>query len=210
MLVQINPFAATQKMQAELVAILAQLVPRFSVPFTAETIPHANVGEKVTLVARKLAVQLTDSGALRLFARHHARVLDAKGRANDERRLQDARFSGPQKHRRECHVHRQASHFASKLRHMAAGIVRSQRAELKKRLVRAAECRMRRRLQEREIFEFKPEASELQNDVREITTPDFRLRKLVSLFEFFGRIKSYTYARLYAPRAPCALPRRRF
>ena len=69
---------------------------------------------------------------------------------------------------------------------------------------------MRRRLQEREIFEFKPEASELQNDVREITTPDFRLRKLVSLLEFFGRIKSNTHARLYTPRAPCALPRRRF
>ena len=46
----------------------------------------------------------------------------------------------------------------------------------------------------------------MQNDVREITAPDFRLRKLVTFFEIFGRIKSNTYARLDAPRTPCALP----
>ncbi len=81
--VQINPFTATQKMEAELVAILAQLVPRFSVPFTAETIPHANVGEKVALVPRKLAMQLADTGALRLLAGHHSRVLNRECRADN-------------------------------------------------------------------------------------------------------------------------------
>ena len=93
---------------------------------------------------------------------------------------------------------------------MATGIIRSQRAEFKKRLVRAAERGMRRRLQEREVFQLQPEASQLQNHVREITAPDFRLRKLVSLLEIFGRIKSNAHAGLNTPRAPCALPRRRF
>ena len=205
LVVQINPFAATQEMHAELVAEFAKLVPGFAIPFGAEGIPHANKSQKIALVARKFAVQLADSGAFRLFAGDNTRVLNAKGRADDERRLQNARFSSPQKHSRKRHVHREPRHFAAKLGHMTAGIVRSQRAEFKKRLVRAAECRMRRRLQEREVFQFQPEAAQLQNDVREITAPDFRLRKLVSLLEILRRIKSDTHTGLHASRSPRAL-----
>ena len=73
--VQINPFAAPQKVQAVLVAELAQLIPGFAIPFGAEGIPHADEREEVALVARKPAVQLADAGAFGFFARHHARVL---------------------------------------------------------------------------------------------------------------------------------------
>ena len=44
---------------------------------------------------------------------------------------------------------------------------------------------MRRRLQEREILQFKSQATQLKHHIREITAPDFRLRKLVSLLEIF-------------------------
>ena len=81
--VEVNPFTATQKMEAELVAEFAQLVPGFSVPFGAEGIPHANVGEKVALVPRKLAMQLADTGALRLLAGDHSRVLNRECRADN-------------------------------------------------------------------------------------------------------------------------------
>ena len=93
---------------------------------------------------------------------------------------------------------------------MPAGIVGGKCAEFKKRLVRATERRMRWRLQKREVFKFQPEAAQLQHNVREITPPDFRLRKLVSLLEILGRIKADANTRLYAPRTPRALPRRRF
>ena len=93
---------------------------------------------------------------------------------------------------------------------MPAGIVGSQCAEFKKRLVRAAECRMRRRLQKREVLKFQPEAAQLQDHVREIAPPDFRFRKLVALLEILGRIEADAHAGLHAPRTPCTLPRRRF
>ena len=81
--VQIDPFTATQKMEAELVTELAQLVPGLAIPFGAEGIPHANVGEKVALVPRKLAMQLADTGALRLLAGDHSRVLNRECRADN-------------------------------------------------------------------------------------------------------------------------------
>ena len=77
LVIQINPFAATQEMHAELVAEFAELVPGFAIPFGAEGIPHAYKSQKIALVARKLAVQLADSGAFRLFARDNAWVLNA-------------------------------------------------------------------------------------------------------------------------------------
>ena len=54
--VQIDPFTATQKMEAELVAELAQLVPGLAIPFGTEGIPHANVGQEIALVTRKLSM----------------------------------------------------------------------------------------------------------------------------------------------------------
>ena len=204
--VQIYPFAAPQEMQAVLVAELAQLVPGLAIPFSAEGVPHADEREEIALVACELAVQLANAGAVRFFARYHARVLDAQGRADNQRGLQYAGITRPQEHSRERHVHREARHLAAKLGHMPVGVIGGQRAEFKKRLVRAAKCRMRRRLQEREILEFQPEAAQLQNHVREITPPDFRLRKLVPLLEILGRIKTYANTGLYASRTPCALP----
>ena len=65
---------------------------------------------------------------------------------------------------------------------------------------------MRWRLQEREILQFKSKATQLKHHIREITAPDFRLRKLVSLLEIFRRIESNANARLHASRTPCALP----
>ncbi len=208
--VQIDPFAATQKMKAVLVAELAQLIPGLAIPFGTEGIPHADEREEIALVPREPAVQLADAGAFGFFARHHARVLDGERRADNQRGLQYAGIPRPQEHRRECHVHREARHLAAKLGHMPAGIVGGKRTEFKKRLVRATERRMRWRLQEREVLEFQPEAAQLQDNVRKITPPDFRLRKLVALLEILGRIETDANTGLYAPRTPCALPRRRF
>ena len=89
---------------------------------------------------------------------------------------------------------------------MSAAIIGSQGAEFKKRLISATECRMGRRLQEREVFQFKTQATQLQHHIREITAPDFRLRKLVSLLKILRRIETNTYTGLYAPRTPGALP----
>ena len=144
--IQIDPFAAAQKVQAILVAELAQLIPGLAIPFGTEGIPHADEREEIALVARKLAMQLPDAGAFGLFARHHARILNAQSRTDNQRGLQDAGIARPQEHRRKRHVHREAGHFSSEFGHMPAGVVGSQRAEFKKRLVRAAERRMRRRL----------------------------------------------------------------
>ena len=46
----------------------------------------------------------------------------------------------------------------------------------------------------------------MQDNVREITPPDFRLRKLVTLLEIFGRIEPDADTGFHAPRTPCALP----
>ena len=85
--VKVNPFATTQKVQAELVAEFTQLIPRFAIPFSAEGIPHAHESEKITLVTRKLTMQLTNPGALRLFAGDHSWVLNRECGADNQRRL---------------------------------------------------------------------------------------------------------------------------
>ena len=66
---------------------------------------------------------------------------------------------------------------------------------------------MRWRLQEREVFEFKPETAELQHHIREIATADFRLGEFIALFKILGRVKANAHAGLHAPRASSALPR---
>ena len=157
--VQIHPFTQAQKMHTVLVAELAEFVPSFAVPVRAESIPHRNVNEEVALVTAEFAVQLTDASAFRFIVWHHARILDAKRRANDKRRLQNAQITGAQKHRRKRHVHREARHVAAKLGHMTARIACRECAKFKQSLVSATESRMRRRLQEREVFEFQPETA---------------------------------------------------
>ena len=155
----------------------------------------------------EFAMQLTDAGAFRFVIRHHTRVLNAKSRAHDKCRLQNAQITSSQKHRRKRHVHREARHIAAKLGHMTARIVSRECAKFKQRLVSATECRMRRRLQEREVFEFKPETAELQHHVCEIATANFRLREFIALFKILGRVKANAHAGLHAPRASSALPR---
>ena len=87
LVIQINPFAATQEMHAELVAEFAELVPGFAIPFGAEGIPHAYKSQKIAFVTRKFAVQLADSGAFRLFAGDHSGVLNRECRADNQRGL---------------------------------------------------------------------------------------------------------------------------
>ena len=205
--VQIHPFTQAQKVHAVLIAELAEFVPSFAVPVRAERIPHRNVNEEVALVTAEFAVQLTNASTFRFIVRHHTRILDAKSRAHDKRRLQNAQVTSTQKHRRKRHVHREARHIAAKLGHMTARIVSRECAKFKQRLVSATECRMRRRLQEREVFEFQPETAQLQNDICQIATANFWLREFIALFKILGRVKANAHAGLHAPRASSALPR---
>ena len=149
----------------------------------------------------EFAVQLTDASAFRFIVRHHARILNAKRRAHDKSWLQNAQITSAQKHRRKRHVHREARHVAAKLGHMTARIVGGECAKFKQSLVSATESRMRRRLQEREVFEFQPETAQLQNDVREIATANFRFREFITLFKILGSRASR------APRVQCAAAR---
>ena len=194
-------------MHAVLVAELAEFVPRLSIPICTERIPHRNVNEKIALVTAEFSMQLADASTFGFFVRNHTRILDAECRTHDERRLQHARITGTEQHRRKRNVHRELRHFATELGHMPARIISRERPKFKQRLVSPAESGMRRRLQERERFHFEPEAAQLQNDVCQIATANFRFRKFIALFKILGRVKANANAGLHAPRASSALPR---
>ena len=125
--IQIDPFAHAQKMHAVLVAELAELIPRLSIPFRTKGVPHRHVNEKIAFVTAEFSMQLADASAFGFFVRHHARILDAERRTHNQCRLQNAHIARTEQHRRKRNVHRELRHFATELCHVTARIVGRER-----------------------------------------------------------------------------------